>query len=216
MPCSLREKNMLKTLKKQSRTKILFKIKMRDFLKEQLWVHIVVLGSVALCCWLFNRWVQGVQFCIAHYFIRKAFDKQFHFGLKKVALCVCLTLLIAWFSIPSTLPLTISLLSGIPIAFMICIVGYIVQDRIDLVVAIKKMDKYIDELLGGISHKDIYSMTDDELYEHCRTCGLSEEDCRIAHFVVIDRLKGKELYDAIGYSKRQTIRKRQSILKTIN
>ena len=204
---------MLKTLKKQSRNKIRLKVTIRDFIKDQLPAHIIILSSVALCSWLFGRWVQGVQFCIAHYTIRNAFDKQFHFN--KTAYCIGLSLLIVWFSIPSTLPLSVSLLSGIPVAFIICIIGFVVQDRIDLIVATRKLDKYVDDLLNNISHKDIYAMTDDELYEHCRTCGLSEEDCRIAHFVVFDRLKGKELYDAIGYSKRQTIRKRQSILRTI-
>lgn len=204
---------MLKTLKKQSRNKIILKLKIRDFIKYQAISYLLALTSIVLVSWLFDRWIQGFQFCIAHTTIRNAFDKQFHFNT--TAYCISLTLVVIWFSIPSTLPLTISLLSGIPIAFLISIVGFIVQDRIDLITATRKLNKYINELLGNIKHKDIYAMTDDELYEHCRACGLSEEDCRIAHFIVIDRLKGKELYDAISYSKRQTIRKRQSILRII-
>ena len=58
-------------------------------------------------------------------------------------------------------------------------------------------------------------MNEDELYEHCRNCGLSDEDCKIAYFIVIERLKGKELYEAINYSERQTKRKRKKILDTI-
>lgn len=66
-----------------------------------------------------------------------------------------------------------------------------------------------------LNHKDIYAMNEDELYEHCRNCGLSEEECKIAYFVVIERLKGKELYNAINYSERQTKRKRKDILDKI-
>jgi hypothetical protein len=77
------------------------------------------------------------------------------------------------------------------------------------------MNKHVDESLEPIAHKDIYAMSEQELYEHCRNCGLSEEDCRIAYFIVIERLKGRELYDAIGYSERQSKRKRTKILDTI-
>ena len=38
----------------------------------------------------------------------------------------------------------------------------------------------------------------------------------IAYYVVIERLKGKELYEAIGYSEAQTKRKRTKILNLIN
>lgn len=65
------------------------------------------------------------------------------------------------------------------------------------------------------NHKNIYAMNRQELYEHCRNCGLDDVECNIAYFIVIERLKGKELYEAIGYSERQTIRKRKKILNAI-
>ena len=62
---------------------------------------------------------------------------------------------------------------------------------------------------------DIYAMNDEELYRHCRSRGLDDVECKIANFVVIQRLKGRELYEAIGYSEIQTKRKRKSILERI-
>ena len=106
-----------------------------------------------------------------------------------------------------------SLLSSILIAFLICFFGFVAQDRIDAVKEIKELNKHIDELLTQINHKDIYAMTEIELYEHCRSCGLDDVDCKIARLIVIERLKGQELYEAIGYSERQTKRKRKKILK---
>lgn len=204
---------MLKTLRRNSKKLIRLKLRLKDFIKVQLPVHILVIGSVILCAWVFNRWLEAIQFCVAHCFIRSAFDKQFHFH--KTYYCLILTLAIIWFAIPITLPITASLLSSIPIAFLICYFGCIAQDRIDLIIANRKLNKYIEELLSQLNHKDIYSMTDDELYEHCRSCGLSEEECRIAHFVVIDRLKGRELYEAIRYSERHSKRLRTAILNKI-
>lgn len=80
---------------------------------------------------------------------------------------------------------------------------------------LKQLNDYTNDLVAKLSFKDIYAMSATELYEHCRSRGLSEEECRIAHFVVIDRLKGRELYNAIQYSERQAKRLRTAILNKI-
>lgn len=80
---------------------------------------------------------------------------------------------------------------------------------------LKKLNDYANELVAKLSYKDIYSMNEKELYEYCRSKGLSEEECRIAKFVVLDRLKGKELYSAMSYSERQAKRLRTAILNKI-
>lgn len=204
---------MLQTLRKQSKRKILLKLKLKDFIRYRLWQYLIVFSSIALCSWFFDRWIEGLMLCVAHTCIRHNFNKQFHFN--STAYCLILTLSLIWFTIPITLPIGVSLLSSIPIAFIICFVGFIAQDRVDVLFEIKRLNKYVNELLETITHKDIYAMSEKELYEHCRNCGLSEEDCRIAYFIVIERLKGRELYDAIGYSERQSKRKRTKILDTI-
>lgn len=204
---------MLKTLKRKSKRLLILKIRIKDFITQQLWVYLIVFASIALCSWIFNKWIEGIMFCIAHTAIRTAFDKQFHFNT--TAYCLSLTLAIIWFAIPITLPLVTSLLSSIPIAFLICFFGYLAQDRLDKAKKIRELKSHIQELLNKIMHKDIFAMTEEELYEHCRSKGLSEEDCKIAYFMIIERLKGKELYEAIGYSERQAKRKRKKILETI-
>ena len=204
---------MLKTLKKKSKRLLILKIRIKDFITQQLWVYLIVFASIALCSWIFNKWIEGIMFCITHTAIRTAFDKQFHFNT--TAYCLSLTLAIIWFAIPITLPLATSLLSSIPIAFLICFFGYLAQDRLDKAKKIRDLKLHIQELLNKIMHKDIFAMTENELYEHCRSKGLSEEDCKIAYFIIIERLKGRELYEAIGYSERQTKRKRKKILETI-
>ena len=197
-------------MKKRTR----FRLKVEKFLVEQLWVYLVVFCSIFLCAWLFNKWIESIMFCVAHICIRRAFNKQFHFNT--TAYCLSLTLAIIWFAIPIKLPLTSSLLSSIPISFLICFFGFIAQDRIDVMRNVKKLDSYATELVMKLTHKDIYAMTEDELYEHCRNCGLDEEDCKIAYFVVIERLQGKELYNALPYSEATIKRKRLKIMKKIN
>ena len=204
---------MLKTLKRKSKKFLILKIRIKDFIKQQLWVYLIVFASIALCSWIFNKWIEGIMFCIAHTAIRTAFDKQFHFNT--TAYCLTLTLAIIWFAIPITLPLAVSLLSSIPVAFLICFFGYLAQDRLDKAKKIRELNKHNRELLDKIMHKDIFTMSEEELYAHCRSRGLDETDCKIAYLMIIERLKGKELYEAIGYSERQTKRKRKKILETI-
>lgn len=204
---------MLKTLKRKSKRLLILKIRTKDFIKQQLWVYLIVFASIALCSWIFDKWIEGIMFCIAHTAIRTAFDKQFHFHT--TAYCLSLTLAIIWFAIPITLPIATSLLSSIPVAFLICFVGYLAQDRLDKAKKIRDLNRHIKELLDKIMHKSIFAMSEDELYAHCRSRGLDDADCKIAYFMIIERLKGKELYEAIGYSERQTKRKRKKILETI-
>lgn len=80
---------------------------------------------------------------------------------------------------------------------------------------LKQLNDYANSLVAKLSYKDIYSMTEQELYDYCRSKSLSEEECRIARLVIIDRLKGKELYAAMSYSERQSKRLRTAILKKI-
>lgn len=194
-----------------------FRLKLKKFFVEQLWIYLIVLCSIFVCAWIFDRWIEAIMFCVAHFCVRNAFDKQFHF--RKIpyatAYCLSLTLAIIWFAIPTTLPLAVSLLSSIPISFLICFFGYLAQDRVDLKAQVKRLDTYATELVRTLTHKDIYTMNEEELYEHCRNCGLDEEDCKIAYFVVIERLQGRELYDALPYSEATVKRKRIKIMNKI-
>lgn len=80
---------------------------------------------------------------------------------------------------------------------------------------LKKLNDYANELVAKLNFKDVYSMNEQELLEHCKKKGLSDEECRIARLVVIDRLKGKDLYNAMSYSERQSKRLRTAILNKI-
>ena len=205
---------MLTQSKRNSKRLKILKILIKNFIKTQLLSYIIVISSIILCSWLFDKWIEGIMFCVSHICIRNSFSKQFHFN--KTSYCIMLTLAIIWLAIPITLPLELSLLSSILISFIISFLGYIAQDRLDKITKIKVLKLRINQLLYNISHKNIYAMNNEELYQHCRNCGLDDADCKIAYYVVIERLKGKELYEAINYSEAQSKRKRTKILKLID
>lgn len=145
------------------------------------------------------------MFCIAHVCIRRVFDKQFHFN--KTAYCLSLTLAIIWFAIPITLPIAVSLLSSIPIAFLICLAGFIAQDRIDAVKQCNKLETTLNSLVSELQkykQLDIYNMTENDLRQYGASQGLSEQQIDILCMRIYDHLKISEICK-YGHYHRNTI-----------
>lgn len=193
---------MLRPLKNKSKRLIIIRVRVKDFILHQLWVYLIVLGTLALCAWLFDRWIEATMFCVAHIAIRNAFNRQFHFN--KTAYCLSLTLAIVWFAIPITLPLASSLLSSIPIAFAICLFGFIAQDRIEVYKQTKALEVEIDSLTNEIKlykHFDIYNMPQDKLRQFAAANGLSEVELDILCLRVYEHLKISEICNAMHYGR---------------
>lgn len=176
---------MLKTLKKQSKKKILNKVKLKNFIKKQLGQYLLVIAFVSFCAWLFDKPFESVMFCIAHIVVRRVFDKQYHCGT--TSMCTSLTLTIAFFGIASILPVAISLLSTIPISCFISWVGYIAQDRIDL--------------LKHRKQEEIFMMTEEQLRELGRKNELSDIQQEILVHRLIDRWKISQICEYRKYGR---------------
>lgn len=82
-------------------------------------------------------------------------------------------------------------------------------------IGISYLNHYAGLWQAKLTYKDIYAMGSEELYKHCRSKGLDESYCQIAQLIIIKRLKGQMLYDAMGYSASQAKRIRKKILKTL-
>lgn len=151
-------------------------------------------------------------FYIPFWFIRVCFSATYHsdnwYHCKKwTRIMLCSGVFAIWL-----FPVKYSLVGCIGVALMCCLILYLVAIEVSQKRSLKKQ---LDNIVESTSHKNIWAMNKDELYEHCRNCGLSEEDCKIAYFIVVERLKGNDLYSAICYSESQTKRKRKQILDKI-
>lgn len=176
---------MLQTLKKQSKKKILNKVKLKNFIKKQLGQYLLVIAFVSFCAWLFDKPFEAIMFCVAHIVVRRVFDKQYHCGT--TSMCTSLTLTIAFFGIATILPVAISLLSTIPIACFISWIGYIAQDRIDL--------------LKQRKHEEIFMMTEEQLRELGRKNELSDIQQDILVHRLIDRWKISQICEYRKYGR---------------
>ena len=182
--------------------RVKLQLKLEKFFKYELWQHIIVIAFVFLCGWLFDKIIQAVMFSVAHIVIRTYFDKQYHCGT--TATCMFTTLSIAFFGIMYTCPLGLSLLSTIPICFVICWVGYVVQDRIDQIAENKALQNEIDNLVGKIKEYEninLYKMTETELRQYGASKLLSEIQQDILVMRVIEHLKISEICKYRNYGR---------------
>lgn len=134
------------------------------------------------------------MFAIAHTFVRPRFDKQYHCGT--TCNCLIVTLSILLFAIYFVMPLEVSLLSTLPIAYFVCWVGYLVQYKVD---TDKRLKRTIEQ------------MTDAEFVDFCKSKHLGDEFIAYAKLIFRDKLKGEMLYTAMGYSPAQAKRIRKTI-----
>ena len=182
--------------------RVKLQLKLEKFFKYELWQHIIVIAFVFLCGWLFDKIIQAVMFSVAHIVIRKYFDKQYHCGT--TAICMFTTLSIAFFGIMYTFPLGLSLLSTIPICFLISWVGYVVQDRIDQITENKALQNEIDNLVGKIKEYEninLYKMNETELRQYGASKLLSEIQQDILVMRVIEHLKISEICKYRNYGR---------------
>jgi DNA-directed RNA polymerase specialized sigma24 family protein len=114
-----------------------------------------------------------------------------------------------------TFPLALSLLSTIPICFIICWVGYIVQDRIDQMTNNKYLQNEIDSLLIKVKEYeniDLYKMTETELRQYGASKMLSEVQQDILVMRVLEHLKISEICKYRNYG-RTTIKYHMAEIK---
>lgn len=184
---------MLKTLKKQSKKRILIKNSIMSFIKEQLWQHAIMISFVFFCGIIFDKIIIAPLFYLSHYLIRSNFEKQYHCRNSKRAialvLCLWLSSTVSFFAISVILPLSVSLLSCIPVCYFIGWIGYIAQDRLDCISTIKKL-----------SSKTIWEMNENELAEYCYAKGIRGDMLEFVIMVIIYQMKYEEIGKKLRYS----------------
>lgn len=184
---------MLKTLKKQSKRKIILNNKILSFIKEQLWQHILMFAFVVLCGVIFEKIIVSILYYISHYVIRSKFEKQYHCKHSKrgvaILMCLWLSCTISFFAIIAILPLRLSLLSTIPVCYFIGWLGYIAQDRIDCRVRLKQLET-----------KSIFEMDRNELLDYCFAKGIRNDMAEFVIMVMIDQMSFREIADKLFVS----------------
>ena len=180
------------------------RLKIEKFIKEQLWQLLLVITIVVLFACLLDKIIEAIVFCTAHLILRRDFNKQYHSGF--TAVCLSITIAVAFFGIIVCLPINVSLLSSIPLAFIICWVGDIAQDRLDCKSKIKE--------LTIKKPFDIETCTRDELVERCLELRFSQRNIELAIEFFINKTPQRLIADKLCIDEKSvTTRKKRMKLK---
>ena len=185
------------------------RVKLRLHLKA-LPQYILVLSNLFITAWITGKYIEAVSFAITFCVLRFRFVNILH--CNTTFKCMLLTNGIIFVFIPITIPLTNSLFGGL-------IAGFVVNYGANLIASNIFREKEKNELnaLRKEKHdRSVYKLNEAELREHCRSYDLDPIDEEIVVQRLIHHLKGKELYDRIGYSKPQMIRREKAIEAKLN
>lgn len=152
---------------------------------------------VILFAFLFNKIIEAIFLFICFVSTRYTFPKTFHSTKYK---CILYSIMMFCGMIYVVIPTYISIISSVFVSTFASYMLYKIQDYLDL----KKE-----------AQKTLIEMTDEEFIKHCKHKNLTMQETMIADCIIRKNLKGNELYNAIGYSKRQTINIRKQIFNKL-
>ena len=113
------------------------------------------------------------------------------------------TLSIAFFGIMTVLPFAVSLLSTVPVCFLICWVGYIAQDRIDLVIANNKLKEGLEK----DSEFSTDNCTEESLIARCKEIGLSQDNILLAIEFFVKKTKHSKIAASLCVNEASVTRR---------
>lgn len=172
----------------------------KDFIIDKLWIYFIELSIIIIIALLFNRIIESVYVITSYLLVGMCFEKQFRFNVIAFALTTLISF--NFFLISYVLNIKYCFVSLEIITYLICMLSYSMQELYDLSKDIEKLQRHATKTVMKISNEEIYLMTEKQLQRYCKFCGLNKIDSLIVYFVVIERLKDKELYNAFIYNKK--------------
>jgi hypothetical protein len=171
---------------------------------------IVSVAATFIPAALFLKWIEAIVFYICHWFIREQFPKQYHHIVH--AICRVITGSTLFFGISFVLPLSLSLLSAIPINYFIGWVGF----------TKRQADYYevkCERLKTELEKKSAFSTdncTKEQLLARCREVGLSEENTELAVEFFIKKTKQSEIAKLLCVEEHAVSTRKLRLKKKLN
>lgn len=172
---------------------------------------LVILGMVA---WIMNAIVE-MTVMLSFFMVAKQ-KYEFKYHCKSSVHCLLLSVGVFAIGLRITLPVHLSYTcSGIVGLFIAYIAQYIAELKF-----IREDYEYIEPRYNALVENkrktDLYTMNESELRLLCRANLLDNIDEEIVVQRLIYHRKGQDLYDKIGYSKPQMIRREKRIEEKLN
>lgn len=194
-----RQKENLKNLKNNSTSKF------EEIFVQTLYIIIFVLYNVfeIYLVYLIGKYsnrVSEIILIVLCFFVNKAvYGKPLHFSNNFI--CLGVSLLLFYMATQCALNLDLSIMTNVVIGvFCGSITSYIAT-------YLYRENKRYDELK---------KCTIEEFTDYCQHRNLTEDEIKIANYIIREEIKGEALYLKISYSKSQTLRIKKRIFSKLD
>lgn len=177
------------------------------FFKKIIWHYVIAISSILLCAWVFNKWLEGFAFCLAHIVLRYKFKYVYH----NDNYCLLITNFIIWICVSRATNLSISLLSTLLEAFAVCWFGCIIQEKL---VITKKAKELENALMPKPFNTDTCSK--EELLIRCKQLRLSKENTDLCVAFFIDKVKHSVIADQLCIEEKSVTIKKLRLKQKLN
>lgn len=172
--------------------------------------YLLVMSTLVLTAWITSKYLEALCFAITFCVLRYQVTDTLH--CRNTLNCMLLTNGIVVLFIPVTLPLSNSLFGGLFAGFAVNYGASLIASDI----LRRQEQRELQALKEEKRQKNIYSMCENELRHYCHSYHLDPIDEEIVIQRLIYHLKGQQLYEKIGYSKPQMIRREKRIQSILN
>lgn len=167
---------------------------------------VAILTGIAYCM---NSIVELYIMLISFLIAKQRYKYKFH--CKSSLQCLILSVGVFVIALRVTLPLGTSYICSGICGLVIAYVGQYAGESKFIREDYAYIEPRYDALIEEQRKQDVYSLSEDDLRKYCKSFNFDEIDEEIVVQRLIYHLKGKDLYDKIGYSKPQMIRREQRI-----
>lgn len=190
----------------------LTRVKIRFYAKA-IPQYLLVLAVLGLTAWVTCKWVESISFAVSFLALRYAFRDEHTDALhcSTTLKCMLLTNGIVLVFIPITIPITNSVFGGILSAFGVNYIAHLLSSSYARIAERQELQRLQQEK----NLVDIRSLSEPDLRLYCKAHGLDGIGTEIVVQRLIHHLRGTSLYEKIGYSKPQMIRREHRIQETL-
>lgn len=172
-------------------------------------VFICIVLALTVIAYFMNSIVELYLMLISFLIAKQKYKYKFH--CKSSLQCLILSVGIFVIALRITFPVSVSYVCSGMCGLIIAYIGQYEGESKFIREDYSYIEPRYNALLELQNKRNIYSLSEEDLRAYCKSFNFDEIDEEIVVQRLIYHLKGRELYDKIGYSKPQMIRREQKI-----
>ena len=184
--------------------------------KFKLWqiaVNTAIFIAVFSFAFLLGKYLESLIVLISYFLLRYRFDKTFHH--KNMWICVALSILMCWIMIAISLPIQVSILSGIVVALVDGYILYKVKDYYDIKEGYHNAVLELEEI-NKPKPFNVDTCTKEALLARCEELKFPVENTELAVMFFIDKIKQSEIADKLCVEEKSITTRKKRMKAKLN